>query len=72
MSEIRNFMLSVLQITAIYNAIDLGWRVHSIKKNKCIVLRKKKKDLSRIDRSTCKLIGALLNSQNSANYNNFC
>lgn len=58
MSEPKDYMLILLQLTTIYNATQLGWNVEMI--NKKIILRKKIKDMTCIDYNTFELLEVLM------------
>ncbi|AYV80936.1 MAG: hypothetical protein Harvfovirus10_34 [Harvfovirus sp.] len=60
MTHLRSCILIILQITAISNAIQMGWRIHK-SNNKRLVFRKKVKDMTRIDHDTIKLLQNLMN-----------
>ena len=57
--NMRKYMLVLLKITAIHNAIQLGWSVNV--RNDKIILRKKIKDLTKLDKNTVKLLEAVMN-----------
>lgn len=61
MSELKNCMLIVLQMTTIYNATQLGWDVELVDGSKKIILRKKLKDMNYIDYNTSRLLELLMN-----------
>lgn len=49
----------ILQITTIHNAVRLGWTVR-VADNKRIVLRKKIKKMTHLDKNTKKLVELLM------------
>ena len=61
MSDLKNCILILLQITAIYNATQLGWNVEFVNGQKKIILRKKIKDMTYTDHNTFKLLEVLMN-----------
>lgn len=62
MSDLKACLLVLLQIIAIYNAIQLGWNVEFVEnqKNK-IILRKKIKDMTHVDHDIFGLLEKLMN-----------
>lgn len=60
MSDLKNCILIMLQITAIYNATQLGWNVELVDGYKKIILRKKIKDMTYIDYNTFRLLEILM------------
>ena len=67
MTNLRNCILLVLQLTAIYNAKQLGWNVE-VATNKKIILKKKLKDMTVTDHNTTRLIEVLMNLKKTPCY----
>ena len=61
MSDLKKYILILLQLTAIYNATQLGWTVKIV--NKKIILRKKIKDMTYIDQNIFRLLEVLMDLQ---------
>lgn len=59
MSDIKKYILILLQILTIYNATQLGWNVRV--DDKKIILNKKIKNMTTIDHNIFKLLSILLN-----------
>ncbi|AYV84199.1 MAG: hypothetical protein Hyperionvirus19_23 [Hyperionvirus sp.] len=60
MTNLRSCILIILQITAICNAIRMGWKIH-LADNKKLIFRKKLKDMTRMDHNIIKLVDHLIN-----------
>ena len=58
MKDIKKYILIILKLTTIFNAIILGWTVN-ISGEKKIILRKKIKNMTNLDKNTTKLIQLL-------------
>ena len=52
-------MLLLLQLTAVCNAVRLGWKVRMAGNR--VILRKKIKDMTRMDHDTSRLLEVLMN-----------
>jgi hypothetical protein len=59
MSTLRDCILVILQLTAIYNATQLGWDVRVLGDNK-IALKKKIKNMTHLDYNVFRLVEVLL------------
>ena len=58
MGNLKKYMLIILKMTAVNNAIQLGWKV-DVEDDK-IILRKKIKDMTKLDRNTFKLLKTVM------------
>jgi hypothetical protein len=60
MENVKLYMMLILKLTAIFNALLLGWDVKCFNSNK-IILKKKINDMTNLDFNTHKLIKILIN-----------
>lgn len=68
MSDLKNCILILLQITTVSNATKLGWNVELVDGHKKIILRKKIKDMTFVDHNTYKLLEVLMNLRECEEY----
>jgi len=59
MENIKKYVMLILKLTAIINAMSLGWNVECLESNK-IILKKKIKDLTYMDYDIHKLVKILI------------
>ena len=69
MSELRDCLLLLLQLTTVFNATRLGWRVHTTGNR--IILRKKIRDMTLMDHDTFRLVETLMNLGGRGRKSNF-
>jgi hypothetical protein len=67
MSDLKDCILVLMQITTAYNATQLGWRVELADGHRKIILRKKLKDMTYMDHNIPRLLEVLMNLPVSCN-----